>query len=111
MTDYEVVQRIAERIWDHDIFDHPSQLWRCKNCGKYGQGQRDYAHHVAQEIVSDLGITAEMQWVPATATGEELAALPTFHDAEVVMQMEPNVVRVDREYRMVSRWIRPSRDG
>lgn len=107
---YEVVQRIAERIADHDILN-PHQLWQCKCCGKWGQGMNDYAHHIAAEIVSDLGIGQQLQWIPTQLNGRELGPVATMADAEYAMKSNKRVFRVDREWRLVSRWFRPSRDG
>lgn len=106
----EVVQRIAERIADHDILN-PHELWKCKFCGKWGQGMRDFGVHVAQEIAADLVISQQMRWVPSAEFGEELRPVDTFWEAEYVLKADKRVVRIDREYRFVSRWFRPSRDG
>jgi hypothetical protein len=110
LTSYnEAIERIAERISDHDILN-PHELWKCKLCGKWGQGMRDFAYHVTLEIASDLGIEREQRWVPST-TNEELYPVSTFTDAEYAMNANKKVVRVDREYRFLSRWFRPSKEG
>ncbi len=106
----EVVQRIAERIQDHDILNQ-HELWKCKHCGKWGQGMRDYAIHLAVELAVDLGLSHEMQWIPFKDDGSPLAAAENFSQAEYVFKTVKDVNRVDREYRFVSRWFRPSRDG
>ena len=108
---FEVVQRIAERIADHDILKNPHELWKCKCCGTWGQGMNDFAHHVAAELVSDLGISQELQWVPSLPNGRELRPVASMRDAEHAMHSNKLVQRVDREYRFISRWFRPSRDG
>ena len=110
MTDFEVTQRIAERISDHNILN-PNELWKCECCGKWGQGFRNFAYHIAVEVVADLAITREQQWVPSTTDGEELPATDSFDTAGYVFRSNKNIFRVDREYRFVSRWFRPSRDG
>jgi hypothetical protein len=107
---YEVIQRIAERIADHDILN-PHELWRCKFCNKWGQGFTTFAHHVAQEIVADLGVNRDLQWIPSRDDGTELPPAENFSQAEYVFKTVKDVNRVDREYRFVSRWFRPSRDG
>lgn len=106
----EVIQRIAERIEDHDILN-PHEMWKCSFCGTWGQGMRDYALHLARELVSDLTITREMRWVPSKDFGEEMPPLQTFWEAELMLKSHKDVVRVDREYRFASRWFRPARDG
>lgn len=108
--DYEVVRRLAERISDHAIVD-TAQLWKCSFCGKWGHGMRDYSYHLAEELACDLGVEQQNQWIPRLESGKECKAIPSYQDAELIMLVSPDIVRVDREYRMVSRWFRPSRDG
>lgn len=110
MSEFEVTQRIAERISDHNILN-PNELWKCQFCGKWGQGFRNFAYHVAEEVVADLGVNGETRWVPTTYDGKELPPVTCFADAEYAMKGNNKVGRVDREYRFVSRWFRPSRDG
>lgn len=108
---YEVVQRIAERISDHNILSNAHQLWKCESCGTWGQGMNDFAHHVAAELVSDLSLVRELQWIPSMTNGGELGPVSSMADAEYAMKSNKRVQRVDREFRFVSRWFRPSRDG
>lgn len=107
---YEVAQRIAERIADHEILK-PDEPWVCNFCGTRGKGMGDFAHHVAAEIVSDLGISQQLQWVPTQLDGRELLPVATMADAEYAMRSNSRVLRVDREWRLMSRWFRPARDG
>lgn len=106
-SDYEVVQRIADIICDHDILDHPSTLWKCRCCEKWGQGMKHFAHHLAAELVDALGLGKEHQWIPTFYGGTEGASLPTWHDADAAMVLSNEVSRVDREFRIVSDWVRP----
>lgn len=109
--DYEVVSRIAERIADHDISARRLADWKCPYCGISGDGMDEWAHHVAREIVLDLSVERENQWIPHLQSGEACSPLHTFHDAELAMKISGEVVRVDREWRFVSRWFNPSRNS
>lgn len=73
---------------------------------EYGLSQYG-AEKFAEQLVDDLGLSAELQWVPS-GNGWESVPVPTFHDAELAMQVSPTLMRIDREFRIVSRWFRPS---
>ena len=110
--DYEVVQRIAERIADHDISASRLGEWHCPYCRIHGDGIDEWSMHVARELISDLTLQIINRWVPYLSDGERGDAVGSFHEAELLMSISPvDVIRVDREYRFVSRWFNPSREG
>lgn len=84
----EIHKLIVERLMEYGI-------------SQYGSDK------IAEQLIADLGIKAECQWVPS-GEGWESVPVPTFQDAELAMQVSPTLRRVDREYRFVSRWFRPS---
>jgi hypothetical protein len=110
--DYEMVQRIAERISDHDISVRRLADWKCPYCGISGDGIDEWALHVARELISDLSLQSINRWVPHLSDGGRGDAVGSFHEAELLMAISPvDVIRIDREYRFVSRWFNPSREG
>lgn len=62
----------------------------------------------AERLANSLGLSVENQWVPF-AGSERLRPVRQFKRATAIISSDPTVVRVDREYRFVSRWFNPSR--
>ena len=62
----------------------------------------------AERLCKSLGLSVENQWVPFTDS-EQLNPVRQFKRATEIIRSDPTVVRVDREYRFVSRWFNPSR--
>lgn len=111
-VNYEMVWNVAQRIADHDV--SPSRLgeWRCPRCQISGDGIDEWSMHLARELISDLGFQRINRWVPHLSDGSRGDAVDSFGEAELLMSVSPvDVIRVDREYRFVSRWFNPSREG
>ena len=107
--DYEVVNRIAERISDHDMLPNLA-YWKCQYCGISGDGIDEWAIHVANEIASDFGLVRTNRWTPFDDEGKPVSLpVDSFDEAEKLMA-NGNVLRVEREYQFVSRWISNSRE-
>lgn len=64
----------------------------------------------AERLSRSLHLELDQRWISYGTSGQQLSQLPTFADAKSAMEMNPQVVRVDREYRFKSRWFNPSRD-
>lgn len=62
----------------------------------------------AERLAKSLGLSVENQWVPF-AGSEPLRPVRQFRRATAIIGSDPSVMRVDREYRFVSRWFNPSR--
>lgn len=62
----------------------------------------------AERLAKSLGLSVENQWVPFTDS-VRLGPVRRFGLAQSIMRSDPSVMRVDREYRFVSRWFSPSR--
>lgn len=88
---FEVVALVAQSLVDYGMNTNSS--WECAN-----------------RIVENLHIRREQRWIPTLSSGVECGPLPTFSDAERAMSLSPDVLRIDREFRIASRWFRPSRD-
>lgn len=108
--DYEVVSRIAERIADHDTLPNLA-WWKCQYCGISGDGVDEWALHVAREIASDFALIKSNRWTPFDDKGNPVSLpVDSFDKAEKLME-NGNVVRVEREYQLQSRWISNRREG
>jgi hypothetical protein len=108
--DFEVVSRIAERIADHDMLPNLA-YWKCQYCGISGDGIDEWAIHVAREVASDFALVRTNRWTPFDADGKPVSLpVDSFDEAENLMANN-DVVRVEREYQFVSRWINNSPQG
>ena len=110
--DFELVSSIALSIADHDISLSRLGEWKCPKCGIVGDGIDEWSMHAAREIVSDLSLDKVNRWVPYLIDGERGDPVHSYSDAERIISVSPvDVIRVDREYRIVSRWFNPSREA
>lgn len=110
--DYEMLWHLAHLIADHDI--SPSRLgeWKCPRCQISGDGIDEWSMHVARELISDLNLQRINRWLPYLIDGEFGEAVSSFHEAELLMSVSPvDVIRIDREYRFLTRWFNPCREG
>lgn len=89
--DYELVDRVADALVEFIGVPPPEAMG------------------FAQRMAKALGLSKENQWVPYTDSGERLEPLRRFGAAKSCMASDPSVIRVDREYRFVSRFFNPSR--
>jgi hypothetical protein len=109
--DFELVSRIAASIADHDVSASRLGEWKCPTCWITGDGIDEYSVHVAREIVSDFSLEKNNRWVPYLIDGQRGDPVDSYRAGESLMAVSPvDVIRVDREYRFVSRWFNPSRE-
>ena len=110
--DFETVHIFKEKISRHDVSLSRLDEWKCPNCGICGDGIQEWANHVSKKLVEDFGIIKMNRWVPFLVDGHRGDPVPSFREAELLMAVSPvDVVRIDREYRFVSRWFNPSREA
>jgi hypothetical protein len=106
-SDYELIGRIAEQIFSHDIYYDQLGNWECPHCGVQGDGMGQWGTHLAKELVEDFRLQRITRWVPRMIDGERGTPVGSWHEAQMLMEVRPDVSSVDREYRFVSRWINP----
>ena len=109
--DFETISLISEKIARHDVSLSRLGNWQCPQCGISGDGIDEWATHVSREITTDFRIEKIARWIPHLADGSSGDPVPSFREAELLMCISPSdVIRIDREYRFVSRWFNPSRE-
>jgi len=85
----DLIGRIAESICADEAY--PDQL----------------ATDLARQLVEDFRLQRITRWVPRMIDGERGTPVGSWHEAQMLMEVRPDVSSVDREYRFVSRWINP----
>lgn len=89
--DYELIDRVADALVE--VF------------GLRGEDARWFGNRLAKS----LGLTTEYQWLPITYSGELLSQVSSYHEVNLMMERDPSILKIEREYRFVSRWFNPSR--